>query len=123
MSSNIYYSPEKFRLEQVAMIDYSDGDYCFDYRVIWRHLDTGVLYTARDSGCSCPSPFESYTNLHSLDRFLLSQVENEVKSVNISGYYRGSDTTEFLSKIRRLSPSGPGFGRKAAVADMKKENS
>lgn len=60
MSKNIYYDPEKFGLEQVAEIDFSDGYYQFDYLVVWKDKDDR-LYYAEDSGCSCPSPFETFT--------------------------------------------------------------
>jgi hypothetical protein len=65
---NIYYSPEKLGLSTVAEIDWSDGCYQFDLRVVWKHDASGVLYTARDSGCSCPSPFEDYNGIESLER-------------------------------------------------------
>lgn len=63
---NIYYSPEKWGLSVVAEIEYSDGNYVFDTRVVWRHKD-GVVYTARDSGCSCPTPFENFHGLNHLE--------------------------------------------------------
>ncbi len=58
---------KEFGLEQVAEIDYSDGCYQFDYRIVWWHPETRKLYTGRDSGCSCPSPFEDYFKLEDLD--------------------------------------------------------
>lgn len=99
---NAYSSPEKLRLENVAQIDYSDGNYCFDYRVIWKHLDTGLLYTARDAGCSCPSPFEDYRTLESLTRFALSEIEAEAKKEAASSFYSGDQITPFLEAIRKL---------------------
>ena len=56
MSSNIYYSPEKYGLEEVFDVDKSDGCYQFDQFVIWR--DEDLYLWASDSGCSCPSPCE-----------------------------------------------------------------
>lgn len=55
---NVYCSPEKFGLTAIGEIDFSDGSYCFDYTVVWRDAEGQLLY-ADDSGCSCPSPFES----------------------------------------------------------------
>ncbi len=63
---SIYINPEEFGLQVVAEIDYSDGDYMFDYRVVWVS-ENGKLYTGRDMGCSCPSPFEDYHKLEDLD--------------------------------------------------------
>ncbi len=56
---NIYYDPEKFGLEQVGEIDFSSGAYEFDLTVVWRRVSDDALVYAEDSGCSCPSPFES----------------------------------------------------------------
>ena len=61
---NVYYSPEKFGLTVVDEYDHGES-YEFDIRVIWKHED-GTYYTAADSGCSCPTPFEGFTSLASL---------------------------------------------------------
>jgi len=98
---NVYYSPEKFDLEQIAQIDYSDGDYQFDYRVVWRHLKTGQLYTDRDSGCSCPAPFEDANSLKDIETFALSVIEEEVLKERKSESYSGDDPGDFLKKIRK----------------------
>lgn len=72
---NVYYNPEQFGLTKVAELEYSDGCYQFDTRVVWKSKD-GRLWTARDSGCSCPSPFES---TQELDRCFLSDLKAEYK--------------------------------------------
>lgn len=69
---DIYYSPEKFDLEVVGEIDFSSGSYEFDLTVVWRDTETGALYYADDSGCSCPSPFE-YQGRDSLTRVTRTQ--------------------------------------------------
>lgn len=79
-SPDVYHQPEEFGLAQVADIDYSTGSYEFDMRVVWRHTDTGVLYTARDSGCSCPSPFEDYMSIEQLERASLAELRAEVEA-------------------------------------------
>lgn len=58
---NIYYSPEKFGLTLVADIDVREPYYDFDKIVVWKrgHPRGDEFYTAHDSGCSCPSPFEA----------------------------------------------------------------
>lgn len=76
--SNVYYNPEKHDLEVVFEIEYSDLCYQYDTRVVWRHKQTGVLYTARDSGCSCPTPFEDYAGVADLERFDPSSILNEI---------------------------------------------
>lgn len=56
---NIYYDPEKFGLSIFDEIEWSDGCYQFDLTVVWRKVNTNEFFYAEDSGCSCPSPFES----------------------------------------------------------------
>lgn len=73
---NLYYNPEAHGLKIVDSIDFSSGSYEFDTRVIWTN-GKGVYYTARDSGCSCPSPFEDYTGVEMLDRFHLDTLLTE----------------------------------------------
>lgn len=64
--NNIYYSPESHGLTIVDSID-TGGSYEFDIVAIWKDSD-GNLFWAADSGCSCPTPFENYTDVASLDR-------------------------------------------------------
>lgn len=99
---DVYYQPEKFGLEKVAEIDYSDRSYCFDSRTVWRHKKSGKLYTARDSGCSCPGMFENYTTLESLAPFELSVIEAEVEKERKGKSYEGEDPDHFLKTIRSL---------------------
>lgn len=56
---SIYYNPEKFGLIPVDQIDWSSGCYEFDITAVWKRIVDGQLLYAEDSGCSCPSPFES----------------------------------------------------------------
>lgn len=56
--SNIYSDPQKFGLAIVGEVEFSSGSYEFDTSVVWRDVETGALYYADDSGCSCPSPFQ-----------------------------------------------------------------
>lgn len=100
---NPFYNPEKFGLEQVAQIDYSSGSYEFEYRVIWKHAETGLYYTARNGGCSCPTPFEDYKTLEDLDRLAPSEIEEEVRTEVANEYgYSGDNPAEFLEKLRAI---------------------
>ncbi len=67
---NPYYNPKECGLELVAQIDMQEPDYSFDIRAVWRDEATGKLYTGRDSGCSCPAPFEDVKSLAGLERLL-----------------------------------------------------
>ena len=103
MSDNIYYSPEKYGLEVVAEIEYSHGNYEYDTRVVWRQKETGKLFTARDSGCSCPTPFEDY-NMTNISPFDFDELDREVKG-ELSKKYKdvsASDAQSFIEKIRTV---------------------
>lgn len=99
-----YYQPEELGLTIVAEVEYSDMDYQFDTRVVWRH-DDGRLLTARDSGCSCPSPFEDYTSVEKLDPVDFAELEAEFKQESREDRYSGNPKIEaeglaFLAKVR-----------------------
>lgn len=64
--SNVYYSPEELGLEPLGEFEIHEADYSFDIFAAWRDPKTGLFYSASDSGCSCPSPFEDYNSLESL---------------------------------------------------------
>ena len=66
-AADVYYQPEEFGLTPIAEVECSDGMWQFDLIVGWKHKD-GTVYIAQDSGCSCPSPFEDYNSLESLDK-------------------------------------------------------
>jgi hypothetical protein len=66
-SPDVYYQSDKFDLEIVAEVEWSAPCYDFDLTVVWVDKE-GTYYWASDSGCSCPSPFEDYNSLDSLDR-------------------------------------------------------
>lgn len=55
---NLYYNPETYGLTIVEQCDTGE-DYGFDLTVIFRKDNN--YYLGTDSGCSCPTPFESYT--------------------------------------------------------------
>lgn len=102
---DVYYQPEKFDLVPVAEIDYSDGCYQFDLRVVWKHEPTGDCYTMRDSGCSCPSPFEDYTSLESLEKLDLAQLEREVREEQGSEWasVTAAEAQDFLRDVRAVA--------------------
>lgn len=102
--ANPYYNPEQCGLKKIAEVDYTDGCYQFDLRVVWRELATGKLYTARDSGCSCPCPFEDYRKLEDLDELVdITPLREEIHTeLNSSCSYVTLDKGQaFLHKVRR----------------------
>lgn len=54
-----YHSPENYGLEIIGSIDWA-GDYEYDMVVVWRRLEDGMFLWAQDSGCSCPTPFDTH---------------------------------------------------------------
>ena len=97
--TNAYYHPEALGLEIVAEIDYSDGCYQFDQRIVWLHKGTGKLYTARDSGGSWPIPFEDYESVESLAEYTFDFVRNEALEMARSEYYGGDSVSDFIEKL------------------------
>lgn len=95
-TDNPYYAPEKCGLEIVATIDYSSGSYEFDLRVVWRNLKNNVFYTARNAGCSCPSPFEDYTDIAMLETVDIATLEREVKQSASFG-----EATRFINEVQK----------------------
>lgn len=77
--SNVYSSPEDFGLEEVTEVDWYDDSYGFDLTVVWRHKETGQLYWASDSGCSCPSPFEGYNGIEDLSTGTVHGILTELR--------------------------------------------
>ncbi len=55
---NPYYYPAKIDLEMLSFDD-PDAYYDFDTLCFWATKE-GQIYSASDSGCSCPTPFEDY---------------------------------------------------------------
>jgi len=109
---NIYYDPEHFGLEIVAEIEYSSGFYEFDTRVVWKQKSSRKCFTARDSGCSCPIPFEDYHmgNIEPLNFQALRQEVNDELTKEGSNI-TAEQAQDFLAKVRaaakqigRLSP-------------------
>jgi len=96
--NNVLDNPEKFGLRLVGTMEYSDMNYCFDTRAVWERLSDGTLYTARDSGCSCPTPFGQTTELDRL--FSVSELEEEFQTAVKYEYDFKPDALAF-SKFRK----------------------
>lgn len=98
--SNIYDDPEKFGLAIVGEVEFSSGAYEFDTSVVWRDADTGDLFYADDSGCSCPIPFEGVgrNDLQKVGRpqDLIDYFETRKRD---SSYYDPSDEYGNTSRI------------------------
>ena len=99
LGSNPYYYPEKCGLTIVAEIELEVQDYSYNTIVVWKH-ESGRLFSAHDSGCSCPTPFENFCRLSDLTEltpYALNELRNTI--------YTHEDVTpqaaqEFLYKVK-----------------------
>lgn len=83
-SDDVYYNPDKFGLEVVGSADIADS-YEFDMFLVL--TDGKQLFWARDSGCSCPSPFEDYTSLDMLESGSVDSCLRAIENWSDSSYY------------------------------------
>ena len=92
--NNPYYDPEKCGLEIIETLDESGLCYEFNMLVVWKNKD-GKLYFMKDSGCSCPTPFEwCYYN---------GENDTNLEEI-IEGNYRGAiqEIEEFPAESKNL---------------------
>lgn len=57
---NPYYSPEKCGLKLIAEVEWPNLSYAYCTTVAFLDLETGRVFLAQDSGCSCPTPFDNF---------------------------------------------------------------
>ena len=97
--NNPYYNPDKCGLVPVCEVEWYEPIYSFDTTVVWK-AGNGKLYTASDSGCSCPTPFDDYHKLSDLtlvDESVLGALEAQMRC---SDYVSPAQAQEFFYKIR-----------------------
>lgn len=71
---DIYGQPEHFGIQTIGEASWHDESWEFDFTVVWQSKeDPTLFYWARDSGCSCPSPFESFTSLEGDDYYTVNK--------------------------------------------------
>jgi hypothetical protein len=97
MSANVYYNPDKWGLEVIADLELYEPNYSFDTVVAWRHVESGEVYWAWDSGCSCPIPFENYKSLEDLTR-LSSENFAELEDL-VKNCYQPNAKADFLRDV------------------------
>ncbi|GAB6901991.1 DUF7574 domain-containing protein [Kineosporia succinea] len=106
MFDNAYSSPEKLGLEMIGEAQWGEADYSFDLTVVWRHKESGDLFYADDSGCSCPSPFEDYKGIADLTKATRHEILKHIADVAAERetYSGGSliDAADLLSKVASL---------------------
>lgn len=85
--NNVYYHPEKSGLVLVDSLDRPNMSYEYETLIVLQHIDSGRIFYAQDSGCSCPVPFEDFylnrpddTNLIEVNAINFSSFESDIKS-------------------------------------------
>ncbi len=102
-SLNPYSDARACGLDIIAEIEYSDQNYCFDTRVVWRDLATGTLWTARNEGCSCPAPFEDYHKLSDLERLTTVDTLRAEHLGELAGrFYRGDGPATVSGELAKV---------------------
>jgi peptidase E len=89
----------------IDSIDHA-GSYEFSIDALFKDIETGGLYYGRDSGCSCPTPFENTTSLSSMEKIatkpalanLLKQVRSHYKSEY--SYSSEPELKQFIQKAK-----------------------
>lgn len=98
-------SPENYGLTTVGEIDWSDGCYCFDYTTVWQRTADGVFVYGEDSGCSCPSPYESETAEGLTEIPSLSEFQTHLNDRSASNY-DGTRESEIAELLERMHAAG-----------------
>ena len=99
MSDNPYYEPTKFGLELIGEADLNEPDYSFDMVAVWR--DGEGYYVGTDSGCSCPSPFESYAGKGDMTGpITLEQALEEASNLKGQNTYDLDAWNAFIAGVR-----------------------
>ena len=81
--ANPYYHPESLGIVEVFEAEDADLSYEFDIFLLFVHSD-GRVFSAQDSGCSCPTPFEDYegTTIEECGLKLVTSVSQAVSLYN-----------------------------------------
>lgn len=81
------------KFEMIVEVELSEPDYSFDLLGIWKTEDG--YYLSTDSGCSCPSPWESHTDDDLTGPLTAEQAIEEATSLWSSAYGGGYDPEQF----------------------------
>lgn len=100
--SNPYDEPEKCGLTLVYSLDEAGLSYEYNKVILCQDQETGILYAAHDSGCSCPTPFERVYGLDEMRE--LRSAEDFVKFLQeeyCDGDFAYSDVREAECVVER----------------------
>lgn len=97
---DLYNDPEKFGLKLIGSIEWYEAAWEFDLTIVLID-ESGQLYYASDSGCSCPSPFENYTNVSDATKVSFTELDAYLKERAESAKDR-TEATDLEGKVTRL---------------------
>lgn len=97
---DVYYQPEEFGLKPVGEIEPAGLSYEFDIFAVWKD-EEGNYYWGTDSGCSCPSPFESFTSVEELSKGTKHDVISAAEEWKAGEYstVTDSDWAQFVETV------------------------
>lgn len=95
----MYYSKISDKFVPVAEVSLSEPDWSFDLLGIWKTEDG--YYLSTDSGCSCPTPWESHTDDDLTGPLTASQAREEATSL-WKGAYGGEYAPEAFAAAMAL---------------------
>ena len=94
--------PEDFGfVSTIGEIDLSQPDYSFDLLVVLEGKDG--YYLSTDSGCSCPSPWESHTADDFTGPLTAEQAKEEITSLSEGAYGGVYDAEERDALLAQLT--------------------
>lgn len=96
--NNVYYKPATHGLKLLGVIKLSEPDWSYDELAIFKSINTEHYYLATDSGCSCPIPFENYSDINSLTGPLTrsEMIEEATTLWELSGKYQPGQIQKLL---------------------------
>lgn len=101
---NIYSNPEKFGLRLVDSGDRADS-YEFDIFAVFRNIESGQLSWTKDSGCSCPTPFEE----HGVDDLTSFEDHLDPTFINALNIWAHGWEGEEVTKAPKVDPRAIGL--------------
>jgi len=110
---NPLYHPEKHGLTLVAEVELSEPCYSFDTLAVWR--GPKGYYMGTDSGCSCPTPFESYNGVEDMTGPLtVDGILDEASALKAASYEPKYDIDGFNEFVRTVRASETDWLRERA---------
>lgn len=86
--------------DMLDSVQWGESNYDFDQSAVFRNTETGELFYATDTGCSCPSPFEDIreSDLTKITRLQdwIDHTDERLQGRNY-GYYAGGSEPETLA--------------------------